>query len=59
MLLGETVVTSVHVLFDESIHERSADYFKEIKEATVVCVNLTGLLWINHTWMKGCFTTQR
>ena len=28
VLLGDTVVTSVHVLFDESISARSADYFK-------------------------------
>ena len=35
MLLGDTVMTSVHVLFDESIPARSADYFKELEEATV------------------------
>ncbi len=29
------VVTTVHVLFDEEIPERSADYFKELDEATV------------------------
>ena len=27
VLLGDTVVTSVHVLLDESVPERSADYF--------------------------------
>jgi hypothetical protein len=32
---GDTVITSVHVLFDESIPERSADYFRELDEATV------------------------
>ena len=37
VLLGDTVVTSVHVLFDESIPERSADYFRELDEATVKC----------------------
>ena len=35
VLLGDTVITSVHVLFDESIPERSADYFRELDEATV------------------------
>ena len=35
ILLGDTVITSVHVLFDESIPERSADYFKELDELTV------------------------
>ena len=35
VLLGDTVVTSVHVLFDESIPERSVDYFRELDEATV------------------------
>ena len=29
VLLGDTVVTSVHALFDESILERSAAYFSE------------------------------
>ena len=37
VLLGDTVVTSVHVLFDESIPERSADHFRELDEATVKC----------------------
>ena len=37
ILLGDTVVTSVHVLFGESIPERSADYFGELDEATVKC----------------------
>ena len=37
MLLGNIVVTSVHVLFDESIPERSADYFRDLDEATVKC----------------------
>ena len=35
MLLGDTVVKSVHVLLDESISERPADYFLEFHEATV------------------------
>ena len=35
MLLGDTVVTSVHVLFDEFIPARSADYFKELEEPSV------------------------
>jgi hypothetical protein len=35
VLIGDTVVTSVHVLFDESIPERGAEYFKELDEATV------------------------
>ena len=30
ILLGDTVITSVHVLFDEAIPERSADYFQEL-----------------------------
>ena len=35
ILLCDTVVTSVHMLFDESIPERGADYFRELDEATV------------------------
>ena len=35
MLLGDTVVTSAYVLFDESIPERTADIFKGLEEATV------------------------
>ena len=35
MLLGDTVVTSVQVLFDESIPANTPDYFKELEEATV------------------------
>jgi hypothetical protein len=35
IMCGDTVITSVHVLFDESIPERSADYFKELDEAIV------------------------
>ena len=35
ILLCDTVVTSVHVIFDESIPERSAYYFRELDEATV------------------------
>ena len=35
VIIGDTVLTSVHVLFDESIPERSADYFKELDEAMV------------------------
>ena len=31
------MVTTVHVLFDESIPERSADYFLELDEAAVKC----------------------
>ena len=36
ILLGDTTVTSVRVLFDESIPERSADYYRELDEATVI-----------------------
>ena len=35
VILGDTVVTSVHVLFDEAIPERSADYFRELDAVTV------------------------
>ena len=35
ILLQDTEVTSVHVLFDESIPERHDDYFEELKQATV------------------------
>ena len=35
ILFGDTVIASVHVLFDEAIPERSADYFQELDEATV------------------------
>ena len=58
ILLGDTVVTSVHVLFDESIPERSADYFKELEESLVRTdpeerhvSNLTGF-WVSITWMR-------
>ena len=37
VLLGDTLVTSAHVLSDESIPERSVDYFHELDEATVKC----------------------
>ena len=37
MLLGDTVVVSVHVLFDESIPKLCTDYFRELDEATVKC----------------------
>ena len=40
VLLGDTVITSVHVLFDESIPVLSADYFRELDEATVKSVTL-------------------
>ena len=35
VLLGNIVVASVNVLFDEFIPGRLADYFKELEEATV------------------------
>jgi hypothetical protein len=35
VIIGDTVVTSVHVLFDESIPSRSEEYFKELDEAIV------------------------
>ena len=35
ILLGDATVASVHVLFDESIPEKSADYYRELDEATV------------------------
>ena len=35
IMLHDTVVTSVHVLFDESIPERSVEYFQELDAATV------------------------
>lgn len=35
VMLQETELTSVHVLFDESIPERLTDYFKELEAATV------------------------
>ena len=34
-ILHDTVVTSVHVLFDESIPERSVAYFQELDAATM------------------------
>ena len=34
VILGDTLVTSVHVLFDEAIPEKSADYLRELDEAT-------------------------
>ena len=36
VLLGDTVVPSVHVLLDKSIPERSTDYFRELDEATLI-----------------------
>ena len=35
IMLHDTVVTSVHVLFDESIPERSVEYFQELDAAKV------------------------
>ena len=35
VMLQETEVTSVHVLFDESIPDRSVEYFKDLEQATV------------------------
>ena len=35
VLVGDTVVHSVHVLFDESVPERSQDYYRELEEAQV------------------------
>ena len=65
MLLGDTVVTSVHVLFDESIPARLADYFKEIDEANVK-VNpekrrVCDFDWLvgSHMCTKGFYTTRR
>ena len=34
VLLSDTAVTTVHVLFDEPISERSENYSKELEEAT-------------------------
>ena len=35
ILLGDTMDTSVHVLFDEFIPERPADYSRELDKATM------------------------
>ena len=56
VLLRDTVVTSVHVLFDESIPARSADYFKELEEATVK-LTLKNVVCV--TSMKGSYTTRQ
>ena len=52
VLLGDTVVTSVHVLFDKSISERSADYFCELDEATVKCYSEERLV-SDFDWLVG------
>ena len=59
------MITSVHILFDESIPERSADCVRELDEVTVKVdpeerrvTDLTG--WsINTTWRMNCFTGPR
>ena len=55
VLLGDTVVSSVHVLFDESIPERSADYFGELDEATVKCDPEERLV-SDFDWMVDSYT---
>jgi hypothetical protein len=35
ILIGDTVVTSIHVLFDEKIPSREKDYYKEFDEKVV------------------------
>jgi hypothetical protein len=35
ILIGDTVVTSIHVLFDEKIPLRSEEYYKELDERVV------------------------
>ena len=52
VLLGDTVVTTVHVLLDESISERSAEYFRKLDEATVKC-NTEGKLVSDFVWLGG------
>ena len=51
VLLGNTVVTSVHVQFDEFIPERPGDYyFRELDKATVNC-NPKVRLVSNFDWL--------
>ena len=35
VIMGDVVVTSVHVLLDEAIPEKFVDYFRELDEATM------------------------
>ena len=51
-LLENAVVTSIHVLFDESIPERSADFFRNLNEATVKC-DPEKRLFRNFDWQVG------
>lgn len=43
VLLSDTAVTTVHVLFDEPISERSENYSKELEEATRM--NVVWVFW--------------
>ena len=51
VLLGDTVITSVHVLFDESIPERSADYFRALRDGSATLIGL----WVNTISMRVFF----
>ena len=45
------MVNSVHMLFDETIPERGADYFRE-----TVRMHVGDFDWVNTIWTKVCCT---
>ena len=50
---SDTFVTSVHVLFDENIPERSDDYFKELDDAAKVFVGTEAKSVADFAYLKG------
>ena len=52
-LLGDTVVTSAHVLFDKFIPERSADCLREVDGAKVNCDPEERLVIDFDCWLVG------
>jgi hypothetical protein len=53
MIMRDTVITSVHVWFDESIPERSADYFKELDDTIIVKVDSEERSVDDINWLVG------
>ncbi len=52
ILVGDTIVKSVHVLFDESSPERSVEYYKDF-DSKVVSVNPEEMYVSDFTYLIG------
>lgn len=50
--LDDTVITYVQVRFDETISERSANYFAELNQATII-TNPEERSVSNFNWLEG------